>query len=183
MEIRRLRDDETELLKDFLYEAIFIPEEAAPPDRSIILLPELSLYYEGFGKRPGDYCLAAEDCGKVVGAVGTVTGTMGKAFTAIGAFSAKVTLAGGGLGGFIKTLVSSKVAMAALAAALVYGAVKLVDYASGAKAAREALEGMAKTARTWKETAADTLYGSSQGLAFFGMSNGLLQILCRRPAR
>lgn len=108
--------------------------------------------------------------GKVVGAVGTVTSAMGKAFIAIGNFSAKVTLAGGGLGGFIKALASSKVAMAALAAALVYGAVKLVDYASGTKAAREALEGMAKTARSWKETAADTFYGNSQGLSFFGMS-------------
>ena len=108
--------------------------------------------------------------GKVVGAVGTVTGAMGKAFTAIGKFSAKVSMAGGGLGGFIKTLASSKLAMAALAAALVYGAIKLVDYASGAKAAREALEGMAKTAKSWKETEAETFYGKSQGLSFFSMT-------------
>lgn len=108
--------------------------------------------------------------GKVVGAVGTVTGALGKAFTAIGKFSASVSMAGGGIGGFVKILASSKVAMVALAAALVYGAVKLVDVASGAKAAREALEGMAKTAKSWKETAAETFYGSSQGLSFFGMS-------------
>ena len=108
--------------------------------------------------------------GKVVGAVGTVTGTLGKAFTAIGKFSASVSMAGGGIGGLVKVLASSKVAMVALAAALVYGAVKLVDVASGAKAAREALEGMAKTAKSWKETAAETFYGSSQGLSFFGMS-------------
>lgn len=108
--------------------------------------------------------------GKVVGAVGTVTGALGKAFTAIGKFSASVSMVGGGIGGFVKVLASSKVAMVALAAALVYGAVKLVDVASGAKAAREALEGMAKTAKSWKETAAETFYGSSQGLSFFGMS-------------
>ena len=108
--------------------------------------------------------------GKVVGAVGTVTGALGKAFTAIGKFSASVSMAGGGIGGFVKVLASSKVAMAALAAALVYGAIKLVDVASGAKAAREALEGMQKTAKSWKETAADTFYGNSQGLSFFGMS-------------
>ena len=108
--------------------------------------------------------------GKVVGAVGTVTGALGKAFTALGGFSAKVSMAGGGLGGLVKTLASSKLAMVALAAALVYGAVKLVDYASGAKAAREALEGMAKTAKEWKETVAETFYGNSQGLSFFGMS-------------
>ena len=108
--------------------------------------------------------------GKVVGAVGTVAGALGKAFTALGKFSASVSMAGGGIGGFLKVLASSKVVMAALAAALVYGAVKLVDVASGAKAAREALEGMQKTAKSWKETAADTFYGSSQGLSFFGMS-------------
>lgn len=108
--------------------------------------------------------------GKVVGAVGTVTGALGKAFTALGGFSAKVSMAGGGLGGLVKTLASSKLAMVALSAALVYGAIKLVDYASGAKAAREALEGMAKTAKEWKETAAETFYGNSEGLPFFGMS-------------
>ena len=77
--------------------------------------------------------------GKVVGA-----GALGKAFTAIGKFSASVSMAGGGIGGLVKVLASSKVAMVALAAALVYGAVKLVDVASGAKVAREALEGIPK---------------------------------------
>ena len=33
--------DETDLLKEFLYEAIFIPEGIQPPERSIIELPEL----------------------------------------------------------------------------------------------------------------------------------------------
>ena len=108
--------------------------------------------------------------GKVTGAVGKVTGALGTAFTAIGKFSAKVSMAGGGLGGLVKTLASSKLAMAALAAAVVYGAIKLADYASGAKAAREALQGMAKTAKDWKETEADTFYSRSKGLSFFGMS-------------
>jgi len=71
MKIRKLRDDETELLKDFLYEAIFIPEGMEPPDRSIVEQPELSLYYERFGNGPADNCLVAEVDGKVVGAVWT----------------------------------------------------------------------------------------------------------------
>ncbi|MBQ9661969.1 MAG: GNAT family N-acetyltransferase [Oscillospiraceae bacterium] len=71
LQIRKLRDDETELLKDFLYEAIFIPEGMEPPDRSIIERPELSLYYEGFGDGAADNCLVAEVDGKVVGAVWT----------------------------------------------------------------------------------------------------------------
>ena len=69
MIVRELRCDETELLKDFLYEAIFIPEGIEPPEKDIIFRPELKLYYEGFGSGPADYCLAAEDDGKVVGAV------------------------------------------------------------------------------------------------------------------
>ena len=71
MIIREIRSDETDLLKDFLYEAIFVPEGAEPPDRSIIYQPELSLYYDGFGDDPADNCLAAEVDGKVVGAVWT----------------------------------------------------------------------------------------------------------------
>ena len=60
---RRLRTDETELLKTFLYEAIFIPEGVEAPDRSIIEQPELKLYYEGFGKGKADHCLVAEEDG------------------------------------------------------------------------------------------------------------------------
>ena len=71
MKIRELKMSETELLKDFLYEAIFIPEGVEPPDRKIIELPELRLYYEDFGKEKADLCLVAEDDGRVVGAVWT----------------------------------------------------------------------------------------------------------------
>lgn len=69
MKIRTLREDETELLKDFLYEAIFIPEGVTPPPKSIVERPELKLYYEGFGNGEADYCLTAEDNGRIIGAV------------------------------------------------------------------------------------------------------------------
>ncbi len=71
MKIRELKMSETELLKDFLYEAIYIPEGVEPPDRKIIELPELRLYYEDFGKGKADLCLVVEDDGRVVGAVWT----------------------------------------------------------------------------------------------------------------
>ena len=71
MEIRKLRTDETELLKDFLYEAIFIPEGMEPPDRSVIEQAELALYYENFGCGRADHCLVAEENGRIVGAVWT----------------------------------------------------------------------------------------------------------------
>ena len=71
MLIRKLRNEETELLKEFLYEAIFVPEGAELPERSIINQPELALYYNDFGKGSADNCLVAEVDGKVVGAVWT----------------------------------------------------------------------------------------------------------------
>ena len=69
--IRPLLPDETDLLKDFLYEAIFIPEGVLPPPREIIEQPELRIYYEEFGSGPADYCFVAEAAGRVVGAVWT----------------------------------------------------------------------------------------------------------------
>ena len=109
--------------------------------------------------------------GKGIGLVGKVSAGFGTFSKVIGKFSGHVKLAGGGFGGFMKTVGSSKLAVAALGAALVYGAVQLVDYASGAKKAREALQGMDTTAKSWKNTAAETFYASS-GLSFFGMDAG-----------
>ena len=71
MRLRKLEENETEILKDFLYEAIFIPEGVDPPDRSIIDRPELTLYYQDFGKGKADHCIVADEDGKVIGAVWT----------------------------------------------------------------------------------------------------------------
>ena len=69
--LRKLRKDETALLREFLYEAIFIPEGMEAPDRSIIDQPELAIYYDGFGQGKADNCIVAEVGGSVVGAVWT----------------------------------------------------------------------------------------------------------------
>ncbi|MBQ6594459.1 MAG: GNAT family N-acetyltransferase [Clostridia bacterium] len=69
--IRRLRENEVGLLKDLLYEAIFVPEGALPPDRSVTERPELRVYWEGFGSGAADHCLVAEADGRPVGAVWT----------------------------------------------------------------------------------------------------------------
>ena len=71
MIFRELKPDEYDLLKTFLYEAIFIPEGETPPERSITELPELAMYYEDFGKGVADHCLAADDNGLVAGAAWT----------------------------------------------------------------------------------------------------------------
>ncbi len=100
---------------------------------------------------------------KITKTVGTVTGAFGKFATAVG----KV---GGGWKGFLTVLGSSPAVWIALSAAIIAGGVALADYTSGAKQAREALEGMAETAQNWKDTAAETFYGNSDGLSFFDLS-------------
>ena len=69
--LRELRENEVGLLKEFLYEAIFIPEGVEPPDRSIVEQPELAIYYNDFGEGHADHCIVAEVDGKVAGAVWT----------------------------------------------------------------------------------------------------------------
>lgn len=66
-----MKDNTIDLLKEFLYEAIFIPDGVEPPAKNIVEQPDLKLYYEGFGEGKADNCIFAEDAGKVVGAVWT----------------------------------------------------------------------------------------------------------------
>ena len=49
--IRPLCQDESSLLKDFLYEAIFIPKGIEAPSREVINAPELKIYIEDFGTK------------------------------------------------------------------------------------------------------------------------------------
>ena len=71
MLIRGLQPNEAGVLKDFLYEAIFLPEGVTPPEPSILELPELRIYYEGFGEGKADFCMVAEEDGRIVGAAWT----------------------------------------------------------------------------------------------------------------
>lgn len=68
--IRDLRKEEIPYLDGFLYDAVFIPEGVVKPDKSIIRLPELSVYIQDFG-RSNDICLVAEVGGVLAGAVWT----------------------------------------------------------------------------------------------------------------
>ena len=66
--IREMKSKEYDLLNDFLYEAIFVPDGAKPPEKSILQLPELQVYTAGFGDSPHDRAFVAEIEGKIVGA-------------------------------------------------------------------------------------------------------------------
>ena len=70
-DIREIRPNEYPLLDDFLYNAIFIPQNATPPPKSIIKNEELQVYVKDFGKGKDDLALVAEIKGKVIGAVWT----------------------------------------------------------------------------------------------------------------
>ena len=67
--IREMRKEEYPQLKDFLYEAVYVPEGTAPPDRTIIDSPELQVYIRGFGNSRHDYALAAVVDGDIAGVV------------------------------------------------------------------------------------------------------------------
>ena len=66
--IREIRPEEHDLLREFLYQAIYLPDGVEPPPRSVVDLPELQVYIADFGTRPGDHCLVAEVEKRVVGA-------------------------------------------------------------------------------------------------------------------
>lgn len=67
--IREMTVPEYPLLSDFLYEAIFIPDDIKPPSRNIICSPELQVYIDRFGSLKDDFSLVAEIEGKIIGAV------------------------------------------------------------------------------------------------------------------
>lgn len=68
--IREIKPTEIPLLADFLYEAIFQPDEQKRLPRDVIEQPELQVYIENFGG-PDDHCLIAECDDKIIGAVWT----------------------------------------------------------------------------------------------------------------
>ena len=68
-QIRQIRTEEIPQLKDFLYEAIFIPEGVAAPPREIVNDESLQVYIRDFGNLPDDRCLVAVAGDKVVGAI------------------------------------------------------------------------------------------------------------------
>lgn len=116
------------------------------------------------------YAAIAAAIGPVLLLFGKVTKGIGSISTGVGKFATAVGKAGGGIKGFLSVLGSSPAVWLAVAAATIYATVAIADYVSGAKQAREALKGMRETADKWKSTAAETFYGNSEGLSFFGMS-------------
>jgi ribosomal protein S18 acetylase RimI-like enzyme len=69
--VRAMREPDYDCLPEFLYQAIFIPENIEPPPRSIVNEPEIFVYIKDFGTQPGDLGVVAEQNGQIVGAAWT----------------------------------------------------------------------------------------------------------------
>lgn len=69
-EIRHIRQDELSLLEDFLYEAIYVPEDfqGEVPRAIIYDDPQCRAAFQDFGELPDDRALVAEVDGRVIGA-------------------------------------------------------------------------------------------------------------------
>ena len=92
-----------------------------------------------------------------------------KGVSAVKTFLSNVSAAGGGMKGLLTVIGSSPAAIAVFAAAAAYGIYKLIDWASGAKAAREAQERLNETVKEWGNDVT-TAYEKSQGLSKFGLT-------------
>ncbi|MFP4163439.1 MAG: GNAT family N-acetyltransferase [Chitinispirillaceae bacterium] len=68
--IRAIKATESDLVKEFTYEAIFQKDETNPIPRKVLNQPDVSIYYEDFGKT-SDLCLFAVVNGMIAGAVWT----------------------------------------------------------------------------------------------------------------
>ena len=68
-DLRPATRDDQGFLEEMLYTAIYVPDGEAPPPRSIVSDPHLSLYIEGFGNREGDSGLIASTRETPIGAV------------------------------------------------------------------------------------------------------------------
>lgn len=67
--IRKMKENEYPLLRNFLYEAIFQKDENNLVSKDIINQPALQIYINDFGTGKADYCLCAEVDRNIVGAV------------------------------------------------------------------------------------------------------------------
>ncbi len=69
--IRNIEKSEYECLKEFLYQAIFVPENEELLPRSIINNPDIYIYIDDFGSKQGDLCVVAVQNASIVGAAWT----------------------------------------------------------------------------------------------------------------
>ena len=112
--------------------------------------------------------------GKFIGAIGSSALTLGKFATWMGKITTATSGATGALGAFGAGTTLATAGVAALAVAVVAGTVAFLDYASGAKRARDEASRLNRTAQKWKDNAAETFYNNA-GMTTFGLSSSEFQ--------
>ena len=65
---RQAKACDEQLLRIFLYHAIYVPEGCKPPSADIVFTEDFIQYTEAFGTNPLDLGIVAEDNGNPVGA-------------------------------------------------------------------------------------------------------------------
>ncbi len=68
IEVREIKKDEYEFLREMLYEAIYFPDENQKLPKSVVFEPHLSKYVDDFGRR-GDFAFVLVAQGNLVGAI------------------------------------------------------------------------------------------------------------------
>lgn len=66
--IKTITSSQYPLLEEYLYHAIYIPPGVQLPPRDLIFKPDIYMYIDGFGTKPGDLGVMAWVGGKSVGA-------------------------------------------------------------------------------------------------------------------
>lgn len=74
MVIREIESNEIPLLTDFLYEAIFQPEDKPKITRTVLQKPMIWAYVDRFGTQPEDLCRVASVDGLIIGAAWSRSG-------------------------------------------------------------------------------------------------------------
>jgi RimJ/RimL family protein N-acetyltransferase len=64
---REIEKPEYSQMQDFLYNAVFVPLGVEPFPREIVFEPEVYIYIDGFGDKPGDLGVVAEKDGNIIG--------------------------------------------------------------------------------------------------------------------
>lgn len=70
-QIKVMTHEETDCLSEFLYQAIYRPQEKPPISRKILQQPEIARYMIDFGQHNGDFGVVAVQNGHIVGAAWT----------------------------------------------------------------------------------------------------------------
>ena len=141
----------------------------------------ISKLVDGFNKLDKAQRDGIVTAGLYAAAIGPGLSLIGKANTFLGGaasglanFAKAMAEGSGGVTGLMGGLkeLLGPAGMLAVAGAAMYGAYAFIDWASGAKAAREATEALNTTAQEWLNTQAKTIYdsGNADPLAMFGLS-------------